>query len=35
MVAACALLFIAIVVIGSLWVLHNMNAYMMPGMSHG
>ncbi len=35
MVAACALLFIAIVVIGSLWVLHNMNVYMMPGMSHG
>jgi len=33
-----ALIFIAIVVIGSLWVLHNMNAYMMPAMpamSHG
>lgn len=35
MVAVCALLFIAIVVVGSLWVLHNMNAYMMPGMAHG
>ena len=35
MVMVCALIFIAIVVIGSLWVLHNMNAYMMPWMSHG
>ncbi len=35
MVAVCALVFIAIVVIGSLWVLHNMNAYMMPGTPHG
>jgi cytochrome o ubiquinol oxidase operon protein cyoD len=35
MVGVCALVFIAIVVVGSLWVLHNMNAYMMPGMGHG
>jgi cytochrome o ubiquinol oxidase operon protein cyoD len=34
-VGVCALVFIAIVVVGSLWVLHNMNAYMMPGMGHG
>lgn len=33
MVAACALIFIAIVVIGSLWVMHNANAMMMPGMA--
>jgi len=35
MVAACALIFIAIVVIGSLWVMHNANALMMPGMTQG
>lgn len=35
MVMVCALIFIGIVVVGSLWVLHNMNAYMMPEMSHG
>lgn len=35
MVAACALIFIAIVVVGSLWVMHNANALMMPGMAQG
>lgn len=32
---ALAVIIVAIIMVGSLWVMHNMNVYMMPGLEHG